>query len=155
MVEAQGILLCLVLTTSTYVHVRNTSYIHTLPHFLELHYLIKSNFAFTKQLTNLLSLDVTPHITLHTHSHPQSHYHSLPLQVPIINPRRACAARVTVLGVCVCLSVCLFVCLSVDDYSRTTGYEAAYERYQQLQCYKGMKNNVAILLKRLRSRDMA
>ena len=31
------------------------------------------------------------------------------------------------------------VCLSVDDYSRTTGYEAAYERYQQLQCYKGMK----------------
>ena len=25
------------------------------------------------------------------------------------------------------------VCLSVDDYSRTTGYEAAYERYQQLQ----------------------
>ena len=52
-------------------------------------------------------------------------------------------------------SVCLFICLSVDDYSRTTGYEAAYERYQQLQCYKGMKNNVAILLKRLRSRDMA
>ena len=34
------------------------------------------------------------------------------------------------------------------------GYEAAYERYQQLQCYKGLKNNVAILLKRLRSRDI-
>ena len=47
------------------------------------------------------------------------------------------------------------VCLSVYDYSRTTGYEAAYERYQQLQCYKGMKTNVAILLKWLRSRDMA
>ena len=80
-------------------------------------------------------------------------------QHALINPRRACAARVTVVGRCVCLSVCLFVCLfvcsSVDDYSRTTGYEAAYERYQQLQCYKGMKNNVAILLKRLRSRDMA
>ena len=70
----------------------------------------------------------------------------------IINPRRACAARVTVVGLCVCLSVFF---LSVDDYSRTTGYEAAYERYQQLQSYKGMKNNVAILLKRLRSRDMA
>ena len=57
-------------------------------------------------------------------------------------------------GLCaVCLSV-LSVCLS-DDYSRTTGYEAAYEQYQQLQCYKGMKINVAILLKRLRSRDMA
>ena len=24
-------------------------------------------------------------------------------------------------------------------YSRTTGYEAAHERYQQLQCYKGKK----------------
>ena len=48
-------------------------------------------------------------------------------------------------------SVCLSVCLSVDDYSRTTGYEEAYERYQQLQCYKGKNINVAILLKRLRS----
>ena len=57
----------------------------------------------------------------------------------LVNPRRACAARVTVVGLC--------VCLFVDDYSRITGYEAAYERYQQLQCYKGMKNNVAILLK--------
>ena len=45
-------------------------------------------------------------------------------------------------------AVGLRVCLSVDDYSRTTGYEAAYERYQQLRCYKGMKTNVAILLKR-------
>ena len=69
----------------------------------------------------------------------------------IINPRRACAARVTVVVLCVCLSVCL----SIYDYSRTTGYEAAYERYQQIQYYKGRKNNVAILLKRLRSRDMA
>ena len=65
----------------------------------------------------------------------------------LINSRRACAARVTV--------VVLFVCLSVYDYSRTTGYEVAYERYQQLQCYKGNKKNVAILLKRLRSKDMA
>ena len=50
--------------------------------------------------------------------------------------------------------VCLSVCLFVSIYSRTTGYEAAYERYQQIQCYKGRKNNVAILLKRLRSREM-
>ena len=55
----------------------------------------------------------------------------------------------------VCVSVRPSVCVSVHDYSRTTGYEAAYERYQQLQCYKGKKINVAILLKRLRSRDMA
>ena len=52
----------------------------------------------------------------------------------------------------VCVSVC--VCVYIYDYSRTTGYEAAYERYQQLLCYKGKKNNVAILLKRLRSIDM-
>ena len=47
---------------------------------------------------------------------------------------------------CVCLSVCLFV----YDYSRTTGYEVTYERYQSLQCYKEMKINVGIFLKRLR-----
>ena len=67
----------------------------------------------------------------------------------IINPRRACAARVTVVVLCVCVCVCVY------DYSRTTGYEAAYEGYQQLQCYKGKNINVAILLKRPRSRDMA
>ena len=33
------------------------------------------------------------------------------LTVVVINPRRACAARVTVLGLCVCVCVC--VCLSV------------------------------------------
>ena len=49
----------------------------------------------------------------------------------IFNPRRA--ARVTVIG--------LRVFLSVYDYSHTTGYKAAYERYQQLQCYKGMKKS--------------
>ena len=66
----------------------------------------------------------------------------------IINPRRACAARVTVVVLCVRVCVCAV-------YSRTTGYEAAYERYQQLQFYKSKKTNVAILLKRLRSGDMA
>ena len=35
----------------------------------------------------------------------------------LVNPRRACAARVTVVVLC--------VCLFVYDYSRTTGYEAA------------------------------
>ena len=69
------------------------------------------------------------------------------LSILLVNPRRACAARVTVVVLC--------VCLCVYDYSRTTGFAAAYELYQQLQCYKGKKINVAILLKRLRSRDMA
>ena len=35
----------------------------------------------------------------------------------LINPQRACAARVTVLGhVCVCVFVCLSVCLSVKSH---------------------------------------
>ena len=42
----------------------------------------------------------------------------------IINPRRACAARVTV--------VVLSVCLSVRASSRTTGYEAANEWHQRV-----------------------
>ena len=46
----------------------------------------------------------------------------------LVNPRRACAARVTVLG----LSVCLSVCLSVRASSRTTGYEAANEWHQRV-----------------------
>ena len=37
------------------------------------------------------------------------------------------------------------VCLSVSDFPHTTDYEAAYELYQQPQCYKGTKSNVAIL----------
>ena len=74
--------------------------------------------------------------------------------IHVINPRRMRSEGYSSRSVC--LSVCLFVCLLfVSNCSRTTGYVAAYERYQQIQCYKGRKNNVAILLKRLRSRDMA
>ena len=51
--------------------------------------------------------------------------------------------------------VCPSVCLSVYAYSRSTGYEAAYKRYQQLQGYESMKIKKAIFLKRLRSRNMA
>ena len=58
-------------------------------------------------------------------------YYLLHHTAAFINPRRACAARVTVVVLCVCLSVCLSVCLFVSYYSRTTGYEAAYEQYQQ------------------------
>ena len=47
------------------------------------------------------------------------------------------------------------VCLSVDAYSGTTSYEAAYELYKRVQIYKGLKIYQAILLKRLRLGDMA
>ena len=63
----------------------------------------------------------------------------------IVNPWCACAARVAVLGLSVC--VCLSVCLSVYLYSRTTGNEAARERYTHLQRNKRSKNNVADLAK--------
>ena len=39
------------------------------------------------------------------------------LYFTMVNPRRACAARVTVLGsVCVCVCVCVSVCLSVKSH---------------------------------------
>ena len=64
-----------------------------------------------------------------------------------------CAARIAVLGlcVCVCLSVCLFVlsaCLSVCyRYSATPGYKAAKEQYQQPQCYVDIVFKKAFFLK--------
>ena len=72
---------------------------------------------------------------------------TLPQLCVIVNPRRACAARVTVLSVSQSVSV------SVHDYSRTAGNEAASERYQQLQRNKRSKIKKAILLKRRRSRS--
>ena len=38
----------------------------------------------------------------------------LAFKIIIINPRRACAERVTVVVSCVCLSVCLYVCMYVS-----------------------------------------
>ena len=73
-------------------------------------------------------------------------------EVSFINPRRACVARVTVLGVfvcvCVCRSVCLSVCLSTFIHKQqATGNEAAREQYTHLQHNKRSKNNVADLAK--------
>ena len=62
----------------------------------------------------------------------------------MINPRRACVARVTV--------VVLSVCLSVRASSR---YEAANEWHQRVVNNEKMDINVAIFPKQLRSRDMA
>ena len=39
--------------------------------------------------------------------------------------------------------------------SDTNSFSATIDTIPYLWCYKGKKNNVAILLKRLRSRDMA
>ena len=48
-----------------------------------------------------------------------------------LNPRRTCSTRVT---------VC--VCPSVSSYSRTTGFEAAHERYKRLQNYAREPENL-------------
>ena len=46
------------------------------------------------------------------------------------------------------------VCLSVRASSSTTGYEAANEWHQRVVNDEKIDSNVAIFLKRLRSRDM-
>ena len=54
--------------------------------------------------------------------------------VEVVDPRCACAARVTVLGLSVCLSVCVCVCVCLSP--STTGTKPctkpAHERYQRL-----------------------
>ena len=65
----------------------------------------------------------------------------------VINPWRACAARVTVLGLC--------VCLSVTTFSDATCNETAKKRYQRVQCHTGFIFKMAIFVKMLRSKVMA
>ena len=64
-----------------------------------------------------------------------------------INPRRACAARVTVLGLCVCVSVCL----SVTTFSATARNNAPNKIYQRLQRDMSKVLKVAFSFKMLRS----
>ena len=45
-------------------------------------------------------------------SHSNSMQHSNYRLLSLVNPRHACAARVTVVGLCVCVFVCLSVCQS-------------------------------------------
>ena len=52
----------------------------------------------------------------------------------VINPRRACAVRVIVLGLCVCLSVRL----SAAILALQAIYEVAHKRYQRLQSYTNL-----------------
>ena len=56
----------------------------------------------------------------------------------LIRPGIYCVRMRISLGTRLGLSVCLPVCLSVDAYSGTTGYEAAYELYKLVQIYKGL-----------------
>ena len=69
----------------------------------------------------------------------------------VVNPWRACAARVTVLG----LTFRLSVCLSVTTFSATTRNKAAKKRYQWVQYHTGLILKMAIFVKVLRSKVMA
>ena len=68
----------------------------------------------------------------------------------LINPRRTCAARVTVVVLCVCLSVCLSATILALQATRRLMSDT-----NRFSATRAGKFNVAILLKRLRSRDMA
>ena len=59
--------------------------------------------------------------------------------MPFINPRRACAARVTV----VVLSFYLSVCLSVTTFSAATSNKTANKRYEWVQCHTGFIFKIA------------
>ena len=70
----------------------------------------------------------------------------------VVNPRRACAARITVLGLCVCVSVCLSVCYHVFcRYAQRDGQKAIPTGSVPHWLYFKM----AILIKMLRSKVMA
>ena len=64
-----------------------------------------------------------------------------------MNPRRACAARVTV----VVLSFCLSVCLSVTTFSAATSNKTANKR----DCHTGFIFKIVVFVKMLRSKVMA
>ena len=66
----------------------------------------------------------------------------------IINPRHACAARVTVLGLCVCV-----FCLSVKSHLTSGLSNRATNEHTYLVAYERQKF-VGICLKQLRSRVM-
>ena len=65
------------------------------------------------------------------------------VQVHLINPRHACAARVTV----VVLSFCLSVCLSVTTFSAATRNKTVNERYKRVQCHTGFIFKIAFFCK--------
>ena len=70
-----------------------------------------------------------------------------PLFFFLVNPWRACAARVTVLGLSVHLSVHLLPCFLLP--------RAANRRHQRVQRYTGFILKMAIFVEVLRSEVMA
>ena len=71
----------------------------------------------------------------------------------VINPRRACTARVTVVVLCVCMCVCMYVCMCVCMYvcmcvlyvcpliPAASYIGITKERYQRILCNTGIVLN--------------
>ena len=55
--------------------------------------------------------------------------HALAFVQKLFNPRRACAARVTVLGLCVCVFVCVCLCVCYSTSHFSYDY-LCHKRYQ-------------------------
>ena len=69
----------------------------------------------------MLKIQCVPFVDLYMVQITVCGYAAIHVILGMINPRRACAARVTVLGLCVCVCVCLllnislFMCLFVPQ----------------------------------------
>ena len=73
----------------------------------------------------------------------------------VINPRRACAARVTVVVLCVCMYVCMYVCVSTPT-CRLTHWNHKREIPTDSAQHRDRFNFfLPIFLKMLRSKVMA
>ena len=62
-----------------------------------------------------------------------------PLHSAFINPRRACAARVTVVGVCLSVCVCVCVCVSVKSHLTSRMSNRAINEHAYLVAYERQK----------------
>ena len=71
-------------------------------------------------------------------------------------PRHACAARVKVVVLCVCMYVCMFVCVYVCPLIPAASHIGiTKERYQRNLRNTGIVLNLQIFLKMLRSKVKA
>ena len=103
--------------THAHTHARTHTHTHTHTH-TNTHTLIKMTYIRLQVLLHLVSVENLTKAKLDLQLDCTSQYvsvtYKLNLSHVIINPRRACAERVTVVVscVCVCVCVCLYVCLS-------------------------------------------
>ena len=112
------------------------TYVPALPWFYYFLFVVESSWRTTlTRAISLLSVDLNPMLN-------------------VINPRRACAARVIVLRFVIPSvrpsvrpSVLPSVCQSVTTFSPATRNKMVKKRYQQVQCHTGFIFKIAISVK--------